>query len=77
MARILTIFGPNESSRRDLFFEIFSNGRNKRKYFKKILESFSKKNRLIIFLIQGDSIIARLGYEGDVIWVGSAADLRK
>ena len=43
MARILTIFGPNESSRRDLFFEKFSNGRNERKYFKKFLEKFSKK----------------------------------
>ena len=31
MARILMIFGPNESSRRDLFDETFSNERNERK----------------------------------------------
>ena len=48
MARILTIFGPNESSRRDLCFENFSNERNERKDFKKILEKFSKKIRKII-----------------------------
>ena len=42
MARILTIFGPNESSRRDLFFEKFSKGQNEQKYFKKFSENFSK-----------------------------------
>ena len=42
MARILTIFGPNESSRRDLFFENFSKGQNEQKYFKKFSEKFSK-----------------------------------
>ena len=49
------IFGPNESSRRDLFFEKFSKGQNKQKYFKssqKIFRKFSK-TYLIIFLIQG------------------------
>ena len=34
MARILTIFGPNESSRRDLFDKKNSNERNEQKYFK-------------------------------------------
>ena len=29
MAPILTIFGPNRSRRRDLFFENFSNGRRR------------------------------------------------
>ena len=33
MARILTIFGSNESSRRDLVDETFSNARNERKVF--------------------------------------------
>ena len=41
MAWIWAIFGPNESSRRDLFFENFSNERNERKDFKKF-ENFSK-----------------------------------
>ena len=42
IARNSTIFGPNESSRRDLFLEKFSNERNVRKVFEKI-ENFSKK----------------------------------
>ena len=42
MARNSTIFGPNESSRRDLFLEKFSNERNVRKVFEKF-EKFSKK----------------------------------
>ena len=55
MARILTIFGPNESSRRDLFFEKFSKGQNEQKYFKKFSEKILKnfEKYLIIFLIQG------------------------
>ena len=36
MARNSTIFGPNESSRRDLFLEKLSKERNVRKVFKKI-----------------------------------------
>ena len=42
MARNSTIFGPNESSRRDLFLEKFSKERNKQKVFKKF-EKNSKK----------------------------------
>ena len=41
MARISTIFGPNESSRCDLFLEKKSKERNKRKVFGKF-EKFSK-----------------------------------
>ena len=36
------IFGPNESSRRDLFLENFSNERNERS-FRKIRKFFKKK----------------------------------
>ena len=42
MARIVTIFGPSELSRGDLFSEKVSNGRNERKYFKKISEFVEK-----------------------------------
>ena len=35
MARNSTIFGPNESSRRDLFLEKFSKERNEQKVFEK------------------------------------------
>ena len=40
MARNSTIFGPNESSRRDLFLEKFSKSRNNRKVFEKLRKSF-------------------------------------
>ena len=43
MARIWMIFGPNESSRRDLFFENFSNERNESKLFQKIIEKKFEK----------------------------------
>ena len=58
MARNSTIFGPNESSRRDLFLEKFSKSRNNRKVFEKvrqILKNFSKK------------IFERCNLMGDVI----------
>ena len=45
MARISTIFGPNESSCRNLFFEKVSNERNERNDFKKSLEPNSQKFR--------------------------------
>ena len=40
MARNSTIFGPNESSRRDLFLEKFSKERNNRKVFEKLRKKF-------------------------------------
>ena len=40
MARNSTIFGPNESSRRDLFLEKFSKSRNNRKVFEKLRKIF-------------------------------------
>ena len=43
MARNSTIFGPNESSRRDLFLEKFSKERNNRKVFEKLRKIFEKK----------------------------------
>ena len=43
MARNSTIFGPNESSRRDLFLEKFSKSRNNRKVFEKLRKIFEKK----------------------------------
>ena len=43
MARNSTIFGPNESSRRDLFLEKFSKSRNNRKVFEKLRKLFEKK----------------------------------
>ena len=49
MARNWTIFGPNESSRRDLFLEKFSKERNTRKVFEKF-ENFSKKLSTKIFV---------------------------
>ena len=42
MARNSTIFGPNESSRRDLFLEKFSKSRNNRKVFEKLRKIFEK-----------------------------------
>ena len=42
MARNSTIFGPNESSRRDLFLEKFSKSRNNRKVFGKLRKIFEK-----------------------------------
>ena len=42
MARNSTIFGPNESSRRDLFLENISKSRNNRKVFEKLRKIFEK-----------------------------------
>ena len=53
MARNSTIFGPNESSRRDLFLEKFSKERNKQKVFekfKKQIENCFKKFFVGFFL---------------------------
>ena len=46
MARILTIFGPIESSWRNLFLEFFSKERNEQKVFEKF-EKFSKSSKKI------------------------------
>ena len=58
MARNSTIFGPNESSRRDLFLEKFSKSRNNRKVFEKLRKIFEK-----IF----DKFFERCNLMGDVI----------
>ena len=73
MARNLTIFGPNESPRRDLFFEKFSKGQNEQKYFKKCSENFSKKY-LIIFLIQRGLSNRSPGYDTETRWIQQPCD---
>ena len=55
MALIWAIFGPNESSRRDLFDEKFSNKRNERKVPEKF-KKLSKKNRKILKIDIADVI---------------------
>ena len=58
MARNSTIFGPNESSRRDLFLEKNSKSRNNRKVFEKLRKIFEK-----IF----EKFFERCNLMGDVI----------
>ena len=58
MARNSTIFGPNESSRRDLFLEKFSKSRNTRKVFEKLRK---------IFEIFFEKFFERCNLMGDVI----------
>ena len=58
MARNSTIFGSNESSRRDLFLEKFSKEQNNRKVFEKLRKIFEK-----IF----DKFFEQCNLMGDVI----------
>ena len=45
MARILTIFGPNESRQRELFFEIFSKERKTKRTNEKTERKNEKSRR--------------------------------
>ena len=76
MARILTIFGLNESSRRDLFFEKFSKGQNEQKYFKKFSENFSKNFKKIGLSLRLFRGVGALGFPRrwwDLTWLGPAS----
>ena len=75
MARILTIFGPNESFRHDLFFEKFSKGQNEQKYFIKFSENFlkiSKKYLIINKIISGGGFGSGRDW-WDLTWPGPAS----
>ena len=65
------IFGPNESSRRNLFFENFSNGRNERKYFnsEKNFRKKFEKYLIINKIISGGALGFRRGWRG-ITWLG-------
>ena len=61
MARNSTIFGPNESSRRDLFLEKKSKSRNNRKVFEKLRKIFEKiiENFFERCNLMGDVILSK------------------
>ena len=56
MAPILTIFGPNRSRRRDLFFEKFSNERRRH------------RGIVVVIIVPRESSLPKIG--GENVWRG-------